>query len=374
MNGGDFDDLKYIFSDFVTECSEAMELAVEDVLNLETGGERDAVDRIFRTLHSIKGNSSMLGLMSLSSFVHKIEDTCSDIRSGEREMDKDTASIFLKCFDVIEDAFTQISDHGDDQIDYSRGYQLLESLSSDAPVAVSEVVLDDTVSPEPEISKVSNETVEKKVEAEPVIDAPASEPEPQPATIPEPEPQEVIKEDNSFVTQENIEAYAGDSARISEVSEIPESMVIERAGITGVRQNPTALVVEDDFVIRKAMVTYISKFMPCYVAKDGVEAIQAVSEAYSDEDRAPFDLIIMDIMMPTIDGLQASKAIRQIERSKSAVTFDTEAKLFIVSALSDDKTMLRAVYECGADTYIVKPVNFEELRRQLVRHRLIEPD
>ncbi|HAS89915.1 MAG TPA: hypothetical protein DCS48_11515 [Desulfovibrio sp.] len=322
-NGGFEPDL--FLTEFVNECREATELAVQDILNLEEDRDQESVDRIFRVLHSIKGNSSMLGLMDLSQFVHKVEDTCSDIRSGEREPDKPAINVLLKSFDLIEDIFENVVDNGDDKIDYSAGYKLLENFESGA---VS------TPAPQPAAAVETPAAVETSAPAEaPVVnETPVS-------------PSEV----------QSVE------------SEAPQSHESD------VRKEPIALIVDDDFASRKILSTYISKHMPCYVAKDGGEAIQAVAESFSGASPT-FDLIVMDIMMPNIDGLQACKAIRQMERSRNVDTFGSESKIFIASSLGDKATVHKAVYECQADSYIVKPVTFDELHKQLVRFKLIAPE
>ncbi|WP_319762507.1 response regulator [Maridesulfovibrio sp.] len=283
---------EFFLNEFVLECREATELAVQDVLNLEEAHDQDSIDRIFRALHSIKGNSSMLGLTNLSKFVHKVEDACADIRSGQREIDKKGISVLLKSFDQIEAAFDSIVGEGHDKIDFGPGYKLFEE--------------------SPDESAVEKTAPEKSAPTEP------------------------------------------DDARVE------------------LRENPTALVVDDDFTSRKILTTFLSKYMPCYVAKDGVEAIQAVSESLAG-NIPHFDVIMLDIMMPNIDGLQACKAIRQMERSKNMDTFGKESKIFIASSLNDDENIHKAVYECHADSYLIKPIMFETLQKLLVRFKLIAP-
>ncbi|WP_320007273.1 response regulator [Maridesulfovibrio sp.] len=322
-------------AEFVHECREATDLAVQDVLNLEEMHDQDTVDRIFRALHSIKGNSSMLGLMELSKFVHKVEDTCSDIRSGQREIDRKAISVLLKSFDKIEEAFDNIVENGDDNIDYSAGYSLLQDIQSPA----SEVEL---TRASVEVPAGSAGPVLTGGESLGVIDS--AEPEPAPeAQKTELQEVEAAKQDVAF-----------------EVEKIE------------VRSKPTALVVDDDFGSRKILSTFLSRYMPCYIAKDGVEAIQAFSESLSG-NTPRFDIIMLDIMMPNIDGLQACKAIRQLERSRNIDSFGSEAKIFIVSSLSDEKTIHKAVYECHADSFIIKPVTFDALEKQMVRFKLIDP-
>ncbi|WP_419785549.1 Hpt domain-containing protein [Pseudodesulfovibrio sp.] len=127
------------------------------------------------------------------------------------------------------------------------------------------------------------------------------------------------------------------------------------------------LIVENDFAARKPLFSFLSKFTTCHVAKDGSEAIQAVTESYMGENPEPFSLIIMDVIMPFIGGLQASRAIRALERAKGTPP-EAMAKLFIATALDDPATRHAALHECEADAYITKPIDLSELAELIIRH------
>ena len=72
------------------------------------------------------------------------------------------------------------------------------------------------------------------------------------------------------------------------------------------------LLAEDDFVTRKFMLNFLSKYGECDVAVDGLEAVEALALAF--EDGEPYDLVCLDIMMPVMDGYQALKEIRDVEK------------------------------------------------------------
>ncbi len=72
------------------------------------------------------------------------------------------------------------------------------------------------------------------------------------------------------------------------------------------------LIVEDEFLIRKIMQKILSHYGDCDIAVDGEEAVDAFRMAW--EEKAPYDLICMDIMMPNINGQEALRKIREIER------------------------------------------------------------
>src|SRR5262245_52560830 len=67
--------------------------------------------------------------------------------------------------------------------------------------------------------------------------------------------------------------------------------------------------------------------------------------------QAPFDLILLDIMMPEVDGLQTLQAIRKNPNT-------AEIPVILISALSDGMDVARGL-EAGANDYITKPIDFD---------------
>ena len=74
------------------------------------------------------------------------------------------------------------------------------------------------------------------------------------------------------------------------------------------------LLAEDDFVTRKFMTGFLSKYGECDVTVDGMEAVDAFMMAL--EDDAPYDLVCLDIMMPVMDGVTAMKVLREEKLEK----------------------------------------------------------
>ena len=72
------------------------------------------------------------------------------------------------------------------------------------------------------------------------------------------------------------------------------------------------LLAEDDYVTRKFMTNFLSRYGECDVTVDGMEAVDAFMMAL--EDGEPYDLACLDIMMPVMDGYQALVGIRNLEK------------------------------------------------------------
>ncbi len=105
----------------------------------------------------------------------------------------------------------------------------------------------------------------------------------------------------------------------------------------------------DDPTIQKLMVIFLSrKGMTCTVAENGLLAV----EKWEEND---YDLILMDVQMPVMDGFRATQAIREREATRGGHTIIIALTAY--AATSDRRKCLDA----GMDDYLAKPINFERL-------------
>ena len=104
------------------------------------------------------------------------------------------------------------------------------------------------------------------------------------------------------------------------------------------------LVVDDEARIRSIIRKY-AEFEGHTVtgAGDGMEAVRLCRK----ED---FDIIILDIMMPELDGFSACREIRK----------STQTPIIMLSARGEEYDRING-FECGADDYVVKPFDIKEL-------------
>lgn len=134
-------------------------------------------------------------------------------------------------------------------------------------------------------------------------------------------------------------------------SEIPQAVRAD-AGDGDALQGLRVLLVEDnDLNAEIAQFTLSRAGAVVTHAKDGESAVEAFAASAPHE----YDVVLMDIMMPGIDGLETTRRIRALDREDAATT-----PIIAVSAnaFADDRRLSR---EAGMDAHLSKPVNSQEL-------------
>ena len=128
------------------------------------------------------------------------------------------------------------------------------------------------------------------------------------------------------------------------------------------------LLAEDDFVTRKYMSNFLIKYGECDVTVDGMEAIEAFAMALDDKE--PYDLVCLDIMMPVMDGYQALAGIRKLEKERR-IPFENTVKIIMTTALNEEKNIKKA-FELGCTIYSGKPFDKERFEQALEKLGLME--
>jgi two-component system chemotaxis sensor kinase CheA len=98
---------------FVAESRENHENLVKNLLLLELGSYQDAIDEIFRSIHTLKGASASMGFSNMEQLCHTMEDVFSLIRSGSADISPELVNQLLACSDLIEQMLDDIETGGD---------------------------------------------------------------------------------------------------------------------------------------------------------------------------------------------------------------------------------------------------------------------
>jgi two-component system, sensor histidine kinase and response regulator len=115
------------------------------------------------------------------------------------------------------------------------------------------------------------------------------------------------------------------------------------------------ILIADDNQINQEVVGLMLQKLGCRVdiANNGKEALLAVA-------KTPYDLVMMDCMMPELDGYEATSAIRRLQRSGELAKFPVVA--ITANAIEGDRDKCIAA---GMDDYLAKPFKFADLKRIL---------
>jgi len=107
------------------------------------------------------------------------------------------------------------------------------------------------------------------------------------------------------------------------------------------------LVVEDEANIRELVCSHLeSEGHTCLGASNGVEALDLLRSQ-------PFDVVVLDLMLPGLNGLAVCRSVRSGQTNR-------EVPILMLTARADESDKL-AGFESGADDYLTKPFSIREL-------------
>lgn len=115
-----------------------------------------------------------------------------------------------------------------------------------------------------------------------------------------------------------------------------------------------ALLVDDNEINLKLLTAYMCKLsLPHSTAMNGLEAVNTYSEALG-----AFDVIFMDISMPVMDGLTASREIRRFEKARPGIS----AAVIIALTGAASAEHRQEAFKSGIDLFLTKPVPMKKLK------------
>ena len=151
------------------------------------------------------------------------------------------------------------------------------------------------------------------------------------------------------------------------LTEVPQEM----AGLEAVRESPfdaemgrrlplRILVAEDNAVNQQVALSFLDRLgYRADVAANGLEVLASLR-------RQPYDVVLMDVQMPEMDGLEATRRIRRLPPSELATETQPRIIAMTANALKEDCDICLAA---GMDDYLSKPIQAQELVRALDKCR-----
>jgi two-component system chemotaxis response regulator CheY len=128
------------------------------------------------------------------------------------------------------------------------------------------------------------------------------------------------------------------------------------------------LIAEDDLASRRFLSKFLSQYGEVDQVVDGIEALDAYLMA--SKEKAPYDLICLDIMMPKVDGVKVLKAIRDFEH-KQGVESEQRVKVIMTTALAETDYVNQA-FEIGCEAYAAKPIDTNKMFEVIKKLGLVE--
>jgi len=307
------DDMREVLETFFLEVTEQIQAANDSILLYEKASEAEQIDSLFRALHTIKGNSMMLGFEKMGAIAHAAENVIAKLRNGSLAPSKQLMDLLLAVLDIIAELAEAAHHNTEEPSNVDKFMSLLDAVAQGTTSPQNAVLHDAPLIHTGQSTKVEG--------SGPPIGGPSE------GGLPESTPQNAVSPRHQF----------------------------------------SMLIVDDDFVSRKILSNIVRRFGTCDIAGDGTEAIAAFSAAIHD---APYDFVFLDIMLPGTDGFEVAKQIRAIEMADAMEKIRQSGKInrqfqrhdtiiVMTSSLNDPDSYFKACYRCGANTYIVKPVDKE---------------
>jgi two-component system, chemotaxis family, chemotaxis protein CheY len=116
------------------------------------------------------------------------------------------------------------------------------------------------------------------------------------------------------------------------------------------------LIVDDEVFCREFVATLLRSTGECHQASSGTEALDKYKGALASSE--PYDLVILDIMMPGMNGHDAAKAIRKLEKVQKV---EKKVSIIMLTALNSANDAMESFCHAQSAAYLVKPVSKEGL-------------
>lgn len=116
---------------FLSEGRDLLKDAEDSLLQLETTpDDSEAVNSLFRAVHTLKGSAGIFSLTPLVNLTHHLESLLMQVRDGQRTLNEDLTSLMLRCMDELRTMLEAVEpDTGELHVDLAEQARLLEALA-----------------------------------------------------------------------------------------------------------------------------------------------------------------------------------------------------------------------------------------------------
>ncbi|MBF0295706.1 MAG: response regulator [Magnetococcales bacterium] len=127
------------------------------------------------------------------------------------------------------------------------------------------------------------------------------------------------------------------------------------------------LIADDELNNRKMLRAYLKSFGQCDMVSDGKEALELFISDLEDGD--PYDLVLLDIIMPNMDGQKTLSKMRAAEKRIAPDARPTP--IMMITGMDSSVQAMQAYFKGGCTDYLTKPVTRELLLEKLRKLNLI---
>ncbi|MBI5656994.1 MAG: response regulator [Geobacter sp.] len=122
------------------------------------------------------------------------------------------------------------------------------------------------------------------------------------------------------------------------------------------------LIVDDEELGRELVVQYLQRVPVVVAVGSGEEAVEKFRAA--QEAGEPFELVLLDIVMPGMDGIATGTALRKMEKERG-IAVAQQAKIIMLTARNTPLDVMQSLMSVQSAAYLVKPVEPDKFRETL---------
>jgi two-component system chemotaxis response regulator CheY len=137
------------------------------------------------------------------------------------------------------------------------------------------------------------------------------------------------------------------------------------------KRTQKTLVVDDDSLLTEILAIMLDSLGMKDAAKalNGPQALEQYEQAL--RAGSPFSLVLLDILMPGMDGQEVLKRMRAMEE-QAGIPRDARSVIIMTTALHSPKDMMDALLDGDCTDYIVKPIDEGSLHGMLLKYEFIQ--